>query len=164
MTEPCGGQHRIRQELLYLSVGDDGGVWVRVESVPLPTGAAPDVHARAVLGWHGHGSDGRLLHSTSWRYDTGSSELVLTWAVIPDPAVTGRWPVRADISTGATGTHPVPDGLTIANVAAHAARHMAFLLHHDRTVGVVLHEHHRALHDALLPWSPDVAGEHTGHP
>lgn len=126
--------HSIRQELYFFSCKQGNLMW-RVEEYTLPQGIAPDKYIRDLLGWTD--TAGGLLHSTSWRYDFNfDPHLVLCWAVIPSVRESD-WVVlepNKKIKTGADSAHPVPDELERVDVARHAARHIAFLLHNDASV------------------------------
>lgn len=152
--------HAVIQEFLHFSTRD-GQLCCRVEHLPLPKNIAPDQHVRRHLGWADTAPEGALVHSTSWRYDPQTNALVITWAITPDTRRDLRaTPLRDTyIAQGADGAHPVPDGLDLQHVINHAARHLCFLLHSDPNVDTALH-HQPALHDALMAFAPDVAGNH----
>ncbi|GIF58030.1 hypothetical protein Air01nite_41250 [Asanoa iriomotensis] len=115
-------------------------MWFRVHSAPLRDDGHPDALARDLAGLTAHvdGAPGPvLLHSTSWRFAAG--QLVVTYAAAPDllPDET-RQPVHSDAVVG-SGDRLAPSPLTVplVAVAAHACRHLAFLLHTDPSVAVV---------------------------
>jgi hypothetical protein len=152
--------HPVITELVLLSGHPDGLRW-RTQRAVLPVGSAPDEHARVLVGWDGAAPAGSLIHSTSWRYDPLSESLILTWAVAPDPdPASATRLVDGTVAQGSAATEPVPVGLTMESVVAHAARHLAFLSHTDEVVAAAVH-HHPHLHDALLGHNSDVAGRHT---
>ncbi|WP_018657425.1 hypothetical protein [Actinomadura flavalba] len=98
-----------------------------------------------------------LLHSTSWRTD--GDRLVLTYAVAPDPQ---PWhaavPLRGTrLAHGPRPDRPSPEAPTHAEVAAHAARHLAFLLTRDEQARAALAAD-TALTAALAACSPEPAG------
>jgi hypothetical protein len=87
----------------------------------------------------------RLVHSTSWRYETG--RVVLTYVVVvedPSPALDDNLvdvPVeRADLARGdATGP---PVKIEVAQVLEHAFRHLAWLVKDDDVVRETLPKWH----------------------
>jgi hypothetical protein len=147
------------QELVFFSERNGSLAW-RVETHTLPTGVAPDVHVRELLGWGTADVDGAALHSTSWRYAEGpESALVLTWAVLPDPepARAQVLPRDAKIARGGDAAHPVPKSLEQINVIRHAARHLAFLVGRDSTFVTALRGRD-SLRQAFMALEPDLAG------
>ncbi|MEV0198869.1 hypothetical protein [Nonomuraea sp. NPDC050691] len=149
------GRHVVSVETLMLRA-DAGGRWAyrRVSTVPAP-GETPDEAARRVSGVAA-GDRGTVVHSTSWRY-LPKGEVVLTYAVCPDPA---PWlpatmlagPPELEIARGAAPATPAPERVEVEHVAAHAVRHLAFLMDGDPVV--------RA---ALLPY-PEIAAALTSGP
>lgn len=112
-------------ELIALSVGDDGLCWRR-QRVEVTGTQLPDAVARALAGLDGPDAPvDVVLHSTSWRH-TGD-ELVLTYAVFPDPLHLAGRPLRDHVVTGPGPLHPTPLAVGGGHVAAHAARHLADL-------------------------------------
>lgn len=148
----------IAQEIIYFSA--PGGVLSsRTERIPYTRGSTPDAEVRAHVGWDASPPPGSLVHSTSWRFDKASGELILTWAVTPDPrpqaAVT---PVeQKPVAQGADAAHPVPTGLGDQAVITHAARHLAFLMTTDREVDAALGRQPE-VHAALKAFAPALAG------
>jgi hypothetical protein len=109
VTGPCDGQHpnRLASEL----AGFDR--------------AGPDDVSRR---------SGRVVHSTSWRYD--ADQLVLTYLALPDPrpalstsAAPSTGPARSD-----DPCWPTPDPLTVDHVVAHGCEHLALLSRTDPTI------------------------------
>jgi len=118
----------------------------------------PDEVARDLLGLTRHTST-HLLHSTSWRHER-ADHLVLTYACCPDPRpdLPAR-PLRDRVlAHGAGPASPSPDAPRTDQVAAHAVRHLAFLLHTDPTVRQVI-ESVPGLAAILDTWSPAPAGQ-----
>jgi hypothetical protein len=145
-------------ELILLGARD-GALTYRRLAVPLARGVEPDATARRTLGGR-LGPDG-VLHSTSWRFDDG--RLVITYAVAPDPDPgAGGRPVADTVAQGADGRHPSaePD---FGEVAAHACRHLAFLLTTDAAVAEASRSR-PALWRLISQFSPRVAGELDGEP
>ncbi|GAA2294674.1 hypothetical protein GCM10010149_48330 [Nonomuraea roseoviolacea subsp. roseoviolacea] len=158
------GGHVVSVETLMLRADADGRwAYRRAATVPAP-GETPDEAARRISGVAA-GDPGTVVHSTSWRY-LPAGEVVLTYAVCPDPA---PWPPAAEpaeltelaelaglaeleIARGAAPATPSPERVEVAHVAAHAVRHLAFLLDNDPVV--------RA---ALLP-HPEIAAALTARP
>jgi hypothetical protein len=145
---------RVRIEVILLAV-DDQRLTFRAVHHPLDGGDEPDDVARTAAGL-ATGSAPTLLHSTSWRHDDG--HVVLTYVALPDPdpgAV--RFPVGATIEQGEDGADPSPD-VDLADVAAHACRHLAFLDRTDAEVSAALVDQ-RELRGLVRGFAPDVAGE-----
>lgn len=114
-------------ELVRLGVHRGALRW-SPSSAPL-TGGEPDDVARALAGLAAEGAPaepGRTLHSTSWRYDDGA--VVLTYAVFPDPGAHAGWePLGEHLAVCAGPVSPGPPHVDGSQVAAHAARHLAYL-------------------------------------
>jgi transposase InsO family protein len=102
----------------------------------LPIGADPDAAALAVSGLdRDQPPPGAVSHATSWRAAPGG-ELVLTYTALPDPASDQAVPLTApSIICSNDPLRPVPDGLHAHHVAAHGARHLAYLARTDPAVG-----------------------------
>jgi hypothetical protein len=145
-------------ELMLLGA-HDGALTYRRLAVPLPRGVEPDAVARRALGERlGPGS---VLHSTSWRFD--QDRLVITYAVAPDPdpAAAGRL-VADTVARGADGRHPSPEA-DHSEVAAHACRHLAFLMATDAAVAEASRAR-PALWRLISEFTPRIAGELEGEP
>jgi hypothetical protein len=137
------GRHVISVETLMLRVGTDSR-WAYRHALTRPLrGESPDETARRLSGV-APGDPDTVLHSTSWRYEP-DGEIVLTYAVCPDPS---PWlpatevPVL-EITRGQAPAMPSPQSVTLANVVAHAVRHLAFLLAEDPVVARALSRHPR---------------------
>ncbi len=121
-------------ETLMLRVSTDSKwAYRRVTTLPDP-GESPDQAARRACGVAAD-ADATVVHSTSWRY-TGNGEIVLTYAVCPDPE---PWLPAVElpsmeIAAGSAPATPAPDRVEVANVVAHAVRHLAFLMDEDPVV------------------------------
>lgn len=117
----------------------DGRLRFRTRRADLPHGAHPDALARALTGL----ADG-LLHSTSWRFDGG--RVILTYAALPDPDPSGALPLDPSrpLPYAADPLAPASTDVDVADVAAHACRHLAYLRRTDPLVALV------ALGDPLL--------------
>lgn len=113
----------------------------------------PDAAARRLGGVR---DDGPLVHSTSWRCEADGG-VVLTYAVVPDPGPAApATPLgAAGIARGERG-RPSPASLEPAQVAAHAARHLAFLAEHDPEARDALND--PLLAEALARHAPGLAG------
>lgn len=112
-------------ELIALSVGNDGLCWRR-QQARVTGQQSPDALARALTGLDGPAAPADVvLHSTSWRH-TGT-ELVLTYAVFPDPQNQAGRPLHDHVVTGPGPLHPTPLAVEGGHIAAHAARHLADL-------------------------------------
>lgn len=142
---------QVAVELVVARVlGDDLRFTIRTAICPR-TGD-PDATARAELAtlfpdlWLRQA----LVHSTSWRYE--DERIVLTYLGYSDEYEIGPLPLRlpldraADIRRGP------------AAVAAHAIRHLAFLVREGRDGYAKLLR--RETIDALMRIAPDVSGRH----
>lgn len=118
----------ISVEVVLLSERD-GVLRYRVRRDVLEDGVHPDDLAFGLAGLT-LCTPGGLLHSTSWRYESGS--VVLTYAALPDlwPQATRRVEVDA-MAVAASPLMPSPCTVDIDAVAAHACRHLALLLTTD---------------------------------
>lgn len=147
--------NRVFVEVFFFSVTAEG-LMFRVESELLPEDISPVELVHIIAGWVDSPPEGSVAHSTSWRYDAG--DIVLSWAVSPDVSLTQPTQVlTTSVALGASAVSPVVLNLSVNMVAAHAARHLAFLLHTDPLVSAALHS--RAdLHNALVGTFPSVAG------
>ncbi|GII89256.1 hypothetical protein Ssi03_72460 [Sphaerisporangium siamense] len=130
-------------EVLALRV-NASGTWAyrRSTTAPVP-GESPDEAARRLARVPAD-VPYTVVHSTSWRYRP-VGQVVLTYAVCPDPTPelpAIELPVLC-LSAGATPAAPTPEHLDVANVAAHAIRHLAFLKATDAVVGDALGAHPR---------------------
>ncbi|MCA2186605.1 hypothetical protein [Nonomuraea cavernae] len=124
--------------------------------MPRP-GESPDEAARRVSGV-APGAAGVVVHSTSWRH-LPEGVLVLTYAVCPDPApwLPAVELARLEIARGSAPATPTPERIEAAHVAAHAVRHLAFLVARDPVVREALLRH-RGLVAALA--SADTSDQH----
>ncbi|MFC9973636.1 hypothetical protein ACFVH6_22350 [Spirillospora sp. NPDC127200] len=115
----------------------------------------PDAAARRLAGVPGGAA---LVHSTSWRCED-DGRVVLTYAVLPDPE-RGR-PALAvgdvGLAYGESADRPSPVRVEFAQVALHAARHLAFLVEHDPHVGDVVGRD-AGLAAVLASCAPGLAG------
>ncbi|GAB1822724.1 hypothetical protein [Herbidospora sp. RD11066] len=121
-------------EILALRADDLGWRYRRLETT-LRDGETPDQAARR----HAEVAAGdavTVVHSTSWRYEA-HGRLVLTYAVCPDPDPASPADLLTDyrLARGEAPATPTPQDLQVENVAAHALRHLAHLLHSDPVVG-----------------------------
>ncbi|RVX40213.1 hypothetical protein EDD27_2611 [Nonomuraea polychroma] len=148
------GRHVVSVETLMLRVGTDNRWAYRHAITRLGRGERPDEAARRLSGVPAADPD-TVLHSTSWRHEP-DGRIVLTYAVCPDPS---PWlpavevPVL-EIARGESPATPSPDHVVLANVVAHAVRHLAFLVAEDPVVARVLSGHPRigpALEPAGVP-------------
>lgn len=105
-------------------------------------------------------ADGRVLHSTSWRFTTG--RIVLTYAALPDPdpATATILHAPAEPARGADPVTPSPPHLMQADVVVHACRHLAFLRRTDPVVAAASRIH-PPLWDLLDEYGPDLAGQQS---
>lgn len=95
-----------------------------------------------------------VVHSTSWRLQ--EEELVLTYlAVLPTPCAStnGFQSIAVQARDLAVGTPTgAPDEIDIEEVAAHALRHLVWLIERDGPIGEALDERWRA---ALAAYEPE---------
>ncbi len=137
-TRPQTGPDRgwpVTIEVVLFSVAADGALAYRVLTSHLSSGSDPDAAALAVSGLDHHPSTvGAVSHATSWRA-TPDPGVVLTYSAVPDPQPTGAVPLNEpSIVCSANPLRPAPGGLHAHHVAAHGARHLAYLAHTDPTV------------------------------
>jgi len=139
---------------VYLLRAEGGGLAYRRRAGALGAREDPDAAARRLAGVSG----GALVHSTSWRCgDDG--RVVLTYAVLPDPE---PWRVAVPVGDvglayGESADRPSPVRVGFAQVALHAARHLAFLVEHDPHVGDVVGRD-AGLAAVLASCAPGLAG------
>ncbi len=150
------GRHVVWVETLMLRAdADSSWAYRRAETRPEP-GESPDEAARRACGISA-GDPLTVVHSTSWRHLAGG-EIVLTYAVCPDPA---PWlPAvalpRLELAMGSAPARPSPERVEVAHVAAHAVRHLAFLMAEDPIVRRTLLRH-PLLAPALERWTTSTA-------
>ena len=121
----------------------------------------PDAAARRTVPGSA-GSPVALLHSTSWRH-RGDGTIVLAYAGLPDPEP-GRaaLPIRSfEAASSGDPRRPSPGRVSHEQVAAHAARHLAFLARADPVVRLALGQSPR-LAEALGELGGAPAGELAG--
>ncbi|QYC42589.1 hypothetical protein Nocox_24930 [Nonomuraea coxensis DSM 45129] len=149
--------HVVSVETLMLRVGTDNRWSYRHATTSPRAGETPDEAARRLAGVRGD-DPGVVLHSTSWRYEP-DGRVVLTYAVCPDPApwLPAEHAPDLEIARGAGPATPSPDHVTLANVVAHAVRHLAFLVAEDPVVARALARHPRL--GAALSGPPAAAPE-----
>lgn len=135
------GRHVVSVETFMLRVSTDSR-WSYRHAITQPLhGESPDDAARRLAGVPA-GAPGTVVHSTSWRHEP-DGRIVLTYAVCPDPApwlAAVEVPVL-EIARGAAPAAPSPERIALANVVAHAVRHLAFLMAEDPVVAGVLTRH-----------------------
>ncbi len=128
MTAPERADRHVDVEVVLFHLGA-AGLLHRVLRAPLPDGVDPDEMALLLSG----AARPDVSHSTSWR--TEGDLLVLTYAVLPDPDPHGEGELLSSgIVTSGDPTRPRPSELGVHHVAAHAARHLAYLCATDPTV------------------------------
>lgn len=132
---------RVCVEVVLLSVTSDGELAYRILTAPLPSGTDPDAAALAVSGLDRQDRPpGCVSHATSWRA-VSPAELVLTYTALADSATAAR--ASAEPASRLTAPsvvcsedplRPTPFGLHAHHVAAHGARHLAYLACTDPVV------------------------------
>lgn len=112
------------------------GLTYRVLRAALGEHTTPDEHALGVSGLV-DGRPGAICHSTSWR--TEDELVVLTYAATPDPYPQLAAPLdEPSVICSQDPLRPRPPHMHAHHVAAHAARHLAYLAEHDPTVQAAL--------------------------
>lgn len=133
-TDPAPDPRPVLVEAYALRVVDGGGPAYRRCAGPLVAGEDPDSAARRIAGVEQPTDRPRapFVHSTSWRY-TAEGHVVLSYVVVPDPDPAQPAAPLGEVETarGASPDRPSPARVTTEQVAEHALRHLAFLLHHD---------------------------------
>ncbi|MFI6595984.1 hypothetical protein ACIBHX_07035 [Nonomuraea sp. NPDC050536] len=119
-------------ELILLRAAPEGWSFRR-QAAPLDREGDPSELARSLAG------EPLLLHSTSWRHEPDEG-IVLTYAAYPDPDPDARADEldELEVAFGAAPDDPRPVELTAAHVAAHAIRHLAFLVASDPVTGAAI--------------------------
>jgi hypothetical protein len=144
-------------ELVFFSTLN-GILFYKLAQVETVAGVSPDVTIRDFLNWGQQPPAGAVIHSTSWRFDEETGGYVLTWAVTPDTLEgTRKTVVPLTVHQGDNSVYPCVTSSASEHAVAHAARHLSYLLHTDPVVKHSLH-HQLGLHDALLGYNPNVAG------
>ncbi|GIH23506.1 hypothetical protein Aph01nite_18160 [Acrocarpospora phusangensis] len=136
--QPERGLVPLSVEILALRV-DEAGRWrYRRLVTALRDGETPDEAVRRHVGVAAD-DQATVVHSTSWRYQP-KGRLVLTYAVCPDPdpLASAEELTEFRLARGSTPAAPSPDDVQVENVAAHALRHLAHLLHSDDVVATAL--------------------------
>ncbi|MGH3699631.1 MAG: hypothetical protein ACRDQY_09230 [Pseudonocardiaceae bacterium] len=153
--------HKVQIEVMLLSILDDNQLSWRVVEGDLPADCRPDTRALELAGLGSRAPTATVVHSTSWRPTTEG--LILTYAVLPDPAPgTGQAvPAGARIVCSADAAVPTPAVVTVEHVLAHALRHLSLVA---RTSPAVMRavEAHPQLWHAVVAHTPDVAGQLVG--
>lgn len=137
------------ETLMLRASTDSKWAYRRATTLPGP-GEAPDQAARRISGVTAD-APATVVHSTSWRYRP-EGEIVLTYAVCPDPepGLPATELPALEIVGGDAPATPAPERIEVANVAAHAIRHLAFLAVEDPVVRQAL-AHHPDVVTALNP-------------
>lgn len=133
-----GAAREVHVEVILLGLMAGRRLSYRTVRTPLPGHAPPDDHALALAALK-DGQPGAVCHSTSWR--TEGDLLVLTYGATPDPPP--QHSISLDEPSVICSQDPVrprPEHVHAHHVAAHAARHLAYLAEHDPTVQVALQQ------------------------
>ena len=148
--------HPVRVEVIFLRLepipktGTDHSVLsYRVVQRPLRSGTTPDAAALHCAA-DAHAAPASTLggidvvHSTSWRHS--HLGIILTYAALPDPRPELPAAVLHAPSVVCSGDplQPAPDQLHDHHIAAHAVRHLTYLLDHDPGVAATSHRPHLA--------------------
>ncbi len=121
-------------EVVLLSVSPDDGVAFRIVSTEPPAGDAPDETALRLSGLTGAAEEGAVSHAASWRFEHPAT-LVLTYTALPDPQPGGAEPLASpSVVCSGDPLRPGPEALHGHHVAAHGARHLAYLAQSDPAV------------------------------
>lgn len=139
---------------VYAFRGVPGLAYRRVAGY-LGAGETPDLAVARLVGLRDGGS---LVHSTSWR-PMPDGTIVLTYAVAPDPRPAEPATPLKDLAfaTGEAPSRPTPPEVTNDQVAAHALRHLGFLLDTDPSASAAL-ERDPDLTALLAGLPPALAG------
>ncbi|MDQ3762701.1 MAG: hypothetical protein M3460_13855 [Actinomycetota bacterium] len=152
--------HKVRIEVLLLSISEDDQLRWRVTEGDLPAACRPDARARELAGLGADVPTATVVHSTSWR--PTSSGLILTYAVLPDPDPTDGTvrAVSADahVVCSADAAAPTPAVVAVEHVLAHALRHLSLVARTSPAVAAAVDAHPR-LWQAVVAHTPDVAGQ-----
>ncbi|MGH3695753.1 MAG: hypothetical protein ACRDRX_17485 [Pseudonocardiaceae bacterium] len=155
--------HRVQIEVILLSISDDAVLRWRAIRADLPSGGRPDARARELAGLVIDVPTETVVHSTSWR--PAPSGLILTYAVLPDPAPTAGTvravPADARVVCSGNAAVPTPAVVTIEHVLAHALRHMSMVARTTPAVARAVDAHPRLWH-AVRAHTPGVAGQLIG--
>ena len=142
-------------ELLLLS--DDGaGITYRAVYGQLAVRTLPDVVVRRLGGLDGAADT--TVHSTSWRCQAG--KVILTYVALPDPRSGAHHGRVARRLVGSEDPARPAVQADVAEVAAHACRHLAFLALTDPVVAGTLRQH-PTLRQHILEYAPGLAGRLT---
>lgn len=139
MTPAQSTPPQVLIETLFLRHDPVDGFAYRRSVTSLDHRIRPDDTARGLAQLDAH-DDRHIVHSTSWRA-TDEGQIILTYLVHPDPEPDEPPHALADpagIARSQRPGHPTPPGLTLQHVAAHAIRHLAFLLRTDPAVAARL--------------------------
>lgn len=136
----------VRVEVVFLRAdGDQATLQYRFTHAAMSGEQHPDDVAAALVRAGGRGTQVDVLHSTSWRYESGAG-VVLTYAALPDPDRDAPATALLAPSVVASGDplRPSPDLVHAHHVAAHAVRHLAELAQRDPAVvaAAARPEHH----------------------
>jgi hypothetical protein len=157
IDETTGAAATVAVETLLLGA-HEGRLTYRTAQRDLLENEHPDAVARRLAEFTaGASDDGRILHSTSWRFAAG--RIVLTYAALPDrqPATATILGPPAPLATGTDPLSPSPPTIAAADVVAHACRHLAFLRRTDPVVAAASRLHPQ-LWTVLDAYRPGVAG------
>jgi hypothetical protein len=124
----------------------------------LGPGETPDLAVARLIGLSGLEGGDAVVHSTSWR-PMPDGTIVLTYAVAPDPLPAEPATPLEDlaIATGDAPSRPTPSEVTKDQVAAHAIRHLGFLMDTDPAARLAL-ERDPLLVGLLGELPPTLAG------
>jgi predicted PurR-regulated permease PerM len=141
-------------EVILLSAEPEQPGQLRYRSESAVLTAGPDDLAASLAELdHPHA----ILHSTSWRF--ADDVVVLTYAALPDPdphLPTRPVPLGQVVTSGdPEEPDPQPD---LDNVAAHACRHLAFLMKTDSAVAEAIGQH-SGVDQVLQALTPAAAGQ-----
>ncbi|MGY0237177.1 hypothetical protein [Longispora urticae] len=125
LQRTTGTNRRVEIELLWLGV-HHGALTYRALRDALGEDESPDAAARQLARTFPASAPPALLHSTSWRYDTG--QVVLTYVAACDPTPQ-RGRVLSPVPPARSGDllAPCPLAVSVVQVASHACRHLAML-------------------------------------
>jgi hypothetical protein len=155
--------HNVQIEVMLLSIPDNDQLSWRAVQGDLPAGCRPDARALELAGLGAKAPTATVVHSTSWRPTPDG--LILTYAVLPDPApaigTVQAVPADAHITWSADTAAPTPAVMTAEHVLAHALRHLSLVARTNPAVMLAAEAHPRLWH-AVVAHTPDVAGQLVG--
>jgi hypothetical protein len=133
-----------RLEILTIALRHGKLIWLKPIhasslQIGLPRSAQPSQVVLEALAWYPLAP--RVVHSTSWRYASGS--VVLTYVAVVDPPVNLPPGSLEDVVIERTelargSSLAPPDAISVAAVLEHALRHLSWLIRDDPAIAAAL--------------------------